>query len=334
MIGRRRFGLGAAALAISTGAHAQSREDRAARCAAGGTAGVRPASVGRERHAGTRGTGLRHAVQLGRRHGRAAADGGDVEQVRRWPAVQLHAAPRPEVPRPHSGDVARCRRDAAATAGARYAEPDSRQPGGGAAGQGRQDVHAAAQGAIPLRRVPAVRQQRRDGRHHAREGCADRSVHAGEGAHRLRPVPLRRERVSARQQAGLREVCRIRPARRTCQRLCRRQARFGRSRRVDDHAGRCGCLCGAASGRGGFPRCAAAGPAAHRGERQQHRHRRRVADRDLCRAALQFAVAAIRQREGAPGRRACGEPARLHVGRVRRPEILARVLRVLDLRQS
>ena len=129
-------------------------------------------------------------------------------------------------------------------------------------------------------------------------------------------------------------VCRIRPARRTRQRLRRRQARFGRSRRVDDHAGRCGCLCGAAPGRGGFPRCAAVGPAAHRGERQRHRHRRRMADRDLCRAALQFAVAAIRQCEGAPGRCACGEPARLHVGRIRRPEILARVLRVLDLRQS
>ena len=203
MIGRRRFGLGAAALAISSGAHAQ-----AAKTVLRVVPQAEP-QVFDPHQSGVNATQEHAALVYDTLFSwdadmvAAAADGGGVDQVRRWPAVQLHAAPWTEVPRPYSGDVAGCRRHSATAAGARYAEPDSRQPGGGAAGQGRQNVHAAAQGAVPLRRVPAVRQQRRDGRHHAREGCADRSVHADEGAHRLRPVPLRRKRVSTGQPTGL-----------------------------------------------------------------------------------------------------------------------------------
>ncbi len=105
--------------------------------------------------------------------------------------------------------VARCRRHAAAAAGARHAEPDPRRPGGGDRREGRTQLHAAAEGAVRLCRFPAVRQQRRDGRHHARAGCADRSVHADQVAHRLRPVPLRRGRIPTRRQAGLREIRRL-----------------------------------------------------------------------------------------------------------------------------
>ena len=78
--------------------------------------------------------------------------------------------------------------------------------------QGRTQLHAAAEGAVRLCRFPAVRQQRRDGRHHARAGCADRSVHADQVAHRLGAVPLRRGRVPARRETGLREIRRLHPA--------------------------------------------------------------------------------------------------------------------------
>ena len=100
----------------------------------------------------------------------------------------------------------------ASAAGARHAEPAPRRTGRGDRHEGRTQLHAEVEGAVRLCRFPAVRQQRRDGRHHARAGCVDRSVHADQVAHRLGAVPLRRGRVPARRETGLREVRRLHPA--------------------------------------------------------------------------------------------------------------------------
>ena len=105
------------------------------------------------------------------------------------------------------------------------------------------------------------------GRHHAREGCADRSVHADQVTHRFGPVPLRRGRVPSRRELVYEKFAGYIPRPEPPSGFAGGKRRAGRSRGMDDHA-RCGRgLCGAAPRRGGFPGCAAARPAADRRER-------------------------------------------------------------------
>ena len=101
MIGRRHFSIGGAALALAGlhgGANAQGGKSVLRVVPQAEPQVFDPHQSRRERDAGACRADLRHAVQLGRRHGAASADGGYVEQVGRRAALQLHAAPGPEVP--------------------------------------------------------------------------------------------------------------------------------------------------------------------------------------------------------------------------------------------
>ena len=97
MIGRRRFGLGAAALWISTGAHAQSAKSALRVVPQAEPLVFDPHQ--QERDPAACGTGLRHAIQLDAdmvpRPQMVETWSKSWKTARRW---TLHTAPRPEVP--------------------------------------------------------------------------------------------------------------------------------------------------------------------------------------------------------------------------------------------
>ncbi len=120
---------------------------------------------------------------------------------------------------------------------------------------GREQLPHPLRQAVPLCRAGARGAQRADP---ARAGHQGRGRRAAEDDRRLRPVPLPAEGVQCRRQAGVRAQSGLPAAQREGERVRRRQARAGGSRRVGHHPGSADAHRRAGTGRGRSARPAAA----------------------------------------------------------------------------
>ena len=264
---------------------------------------------------------LRHAVRARRQPRDQAADGRQVDDLRRQAHLDLHPARRAGIPRRHAGHGRGRRALAQALGGARSPGADAVDQGRRGQGARSQDLPDPAQGA-DRHHAAGAGQAVGQRLHHAQARRRDRPLQADRGLHRLRPVHLREGRVEARRQDGLRQEPQVQAARRAALGPGRRQDRQGRPGRMGGDARPADGDERALEGRDRHHRDAAARPLQGHGGRSQHQAGQPQQVGQPVHLPLQPALQAVRQSQDPPGRALRLQPEGLPRRRDRRSQVL------------